>query len=105
MSRTSRDGSNTRFATLEHRDEPRDLLDLWWALARAIVRFADIAVAHRAAFGYPPMPVSIERARRLEVGWRQRLGHQLRDLPSFNDAIEEIRRHFETWRSPEGKSL
>lgn len=91
-----------KWLMLEDRDEPRDLFDLWWALARAGVRFDDIAVAHRAACGYPPMPASIERAARLESGWRQRLEHQLHDLPPFEVALDEVRRHFGAWRSSGG---
>lgn len=92
-----------KWLMLDDRDEPRDLFDLWWAFARADARFDDIAVAHRAAFGYPPMSASIERAARLESGWRQRLEHQLHDLPPFREALDEVRRHFGAWRSSEGR--
>jgi predicted nucleotidyltransferase component of viral defense system len=93
----------SKWLMLDDRNEPRDLFDLWWALARASVRFDDIAVAHRAAYGYPPMPASIERAARLESEWRQRLGHQLHDLPPFREALDEVRRHFDSWRSSKGR--
>jgi predicted nucleotidyltransferase component of viral defense system len=88
-----------KWLMLESRDEPRDLFDLWWAFAREDVRFDDLAVAHRAAFGYPPMSASIERAARLERAWRQRLEHQLNNLLPFGEALDAVRRHFETWRS------
>jgi len=93
-----------KWLMLGDRDEPRDLFDLWWALARAGARFEDIAVAHRATYGYPPMSASMEHATRLERGWRQRLEHQLRDLPPFRGAMDEVRRHFEAWRSSDGGS-
>lgn len=90
-----------KWLMLDDRDEPRDLFDLWWGLSRGGVGFEVIADAHRVAIGYPPMPASIESAARLEHRWEQRLAHQTHDLPSFRVALEEVRRHFDGWRSSE----
>jgi predicted nucleotidyltransferase component of viral defense system len=88
-----------KWLMLDDREEPRDLFDLWWALTEERVPFDTIAVAHRVAYGYPPMPASIERAARLEGRWEQRLAHQMHDLPPFTAALDEVRHHFDSWRS------
>lgn len=50
------------------------------------------------------MPASIERAARLEGRWEQRLAHPMHDLPPFTAALDELRRHFDTWRSSVAQS-
>ena len=88
-----------KWMMLDDREEPRDLFDLHWALTHADVPFGELADAHEAVYGYPPMPASIERAARLEARWEQRLAHQLRDLPAFGDVLADVRQRFDGWRA------
>lgn len=87
-----------KWLMLEDRDEPRDLFDLWWGLTQEGIQFEALAKAHEARYRYAPTPASIERARRLERAWTQRLGYQLSGLPSFQEALSAVRRLFESWR-------
>lgn len=88
-----------KWLMLEARREPRDLFDLWWALRQQGVAFSEIAGAHMAVYGYPPMRASVDEAARLETGWEQRLRYQRKDLPPFGDVLSAIRTEFESWRS------
>ncbi len=88
----------SKWLMLDDRDEPRDLFDLWWALTREVIAFADIADAHRVMYGHPPMLSSIERAKRLGGAWEQRLAHQLSDPPPFEEALDVIEAAFGEWR-------
>lgn len=87
-----------KWMMLDDREEPRDLFDLWWGLARQEVRFENIAAAHRQCYGYGPMSASIERARRLGTAWMERLSHQLSDLPPFATVLATIEQAFTKWR-------
>ncbi len=89
----------SKWLMLDDRDEPRDLFDLWWGITRQGVSFAEIAEVHRAKYGYPPMPASIERARKLGLAWQQRLAHQLQDLPAFDDTLNAVEAAFREWRA------
>lgn len=86
-----------KWLMLDDRDEPRDLFDLWWALAREAIPFATIAAGHRAKYGYAPMPASIEQARKLGRAWQQRLAYQVVDLPTFDEAIAVVETAFREW--------
>jgi predicted nucleotidyltransferase component of viral defense system len=88
-----------KWIMLDDRDEPRDLYDLWWALAREEVDFTIVAVAHKTMYGYPPSEGCIDRASRLESRWTERLEHQIRGLVAFEEALGAVRSHFEAWRS------
>ena len=88
----------SKWLMLDDRGEPRDLFDLWWALTREVIAFADIADAHRVMYGYPPMLSSIERAQRLGGAWEQRLARQLSDLPPFEEVLDVIEAAFGEWR-------
>lgn len=88
----------SKWVMLDDRDEPRDLFDLWWGLAREGIPFEVLANAHEAKYRYPPMPASIERARRLERAWTQRLGYQVARLPPFDEVLVAVEQRFESWR-------
>jgi predicted nucleotidyltransferase component of viral defense system len=88
-----------KWMMLDDREEPRDLYDLYWALGRRGVDSEGIAAAFEVAYGYPPMAASIERAARLDGRWEQRLRHQMQDLVGFGTALDEVRFHFEEWRT------
>ena len=88
-----------KWLMLDDRDEPRDLFDLWWGIGREGIPFGAITEACATRYGYTPMPASIEKARRLERAWTQRLGYQLADLPSFGDVLSTIERAFDAWRA------
>jgi uncharacterized protein len=92
-----------KWLMLDDRHEPRDLFDLWWAISQEGVDFAEIATAHRVTYGHAPMPSTLERAARLEPAWVQRLAHQRRHLPPFDDVLGAVRKAFESWRSDEGR--
>lgn len=90
-----------KWIMLDDREEPRDLFDLWWALEHGQIAFGDVTSAHRRAHGFPPQPASIERAARLGSRWRERLQHQIRDLPEFEQALARVREAFESRRRSE----
>lgn len=79
------------------RREPRDLYDVWAALKIFGVAFRDIAMGHKAKYGYLPQLYSLKRARQLENLWDQRLGHQLANLPTFGDVYAHVLQAFEDW--------
>lgn len=84
-----------KWIMLDDRQEPRDLFDLWWAINHERISFGHIASAHRRTYGFPPQPASIERAERLGSRWGERLQHQIRDLPAFDDALTDVRAAFD----------
>lgn len=83
---------------LNDRREPRDLFDVWSGLTRFEIPFDDLDRGHRARYGYPPSPGSLDNVRSLEPLWETRLAHQLADLPSFAKVFREVKREFESWR-------
>jgi predicted nucleotidyltransferase component of viral defense system len=91
-----------KWLMLDDRMEPRDLYDLWWALERERIGFEDIARVYRQVYGLPPRRASIERAVRLESGWRQRLDHQMRKPPSFEIVLTAVRDRFDAWHASTG---
>jgi predicted nucleotidyltransferase component of viral defense system len=81
----------SKWGMLDERDEPRDLFDVWFALTQAAVPFEALALGHRARFGYDPIPAFLTRAERLRHAWRERLGHQVRELPEFDVVLGDVR--------------
>lgn len=80
----------SKWGMLDDRDEPRDLFDLWFAVARARVPFSEVARGHEARYGYGPHPNFLAGARRLEPLWRDRLAHQMSDLPDFAEVLDTL---------------
>ncbi len=90
---------------LDDRTEPRDLFDLWWGLCRATVPFAAVAAGHQALYRFPPVRQFLSAAAgRLEAAWRERLEHQLSDLPAFGAVFRAVLEAYDGWDSA-GKPL
>lgn len=79
------------------RKEPRDLFDIWAGLQRR-VPFAEIARGHEAKYGYLPTVQPLKQAVDLSRLWEERLGHQLADLPAFEDVHADVASAFQAWR-------
>ena len=79
---------------LDERAEPRDLYDLWFGLTHFHIEWAELVRAHRDRYGFAPVP-SNTRRRGLRDRWEGRLGHQIRDLPTFDEVERELRWHVE----------
>jgi predicted nucleotidyltransferase component of viral defense system len=92
----------SKWGMLDDRDEPRDLFDLWFALTKARVPFDTVASGHRARYGHNPIPAFLSRARRLEQTWRVRLAHQMKELPEFDTAFDDVRSLVEKWATDHG---
>lgn len=88
-----------KWLMLDDRDEPRDLFDLWWGLTREDVAFDDVATAHHARYGYKPMPISLKRFAQLETRWHERLEHQIRNPPRFDEVRTAVRESFDSWNA------
>lgn len=86
-----------KWLMLDDRDEPRDLFDLWWGFTREAIAFRNVAEAHVARYGYAPPRLPIQKARRLERPWNERLSHQLARLPPFEEARSTVEAIFEAW--------
>jgi hypothetical protein len=66
------------------------------------VPFEALASGHRARFGYDPIPSFLTRAERLRRAWRERLAHQMKDLPEFDVVLGDVRSIVEEWESNRG---
>lgn len=82
---------------LQDRKEPRDLYDLWAALCKFEVPFADIVAGYKEKYGRVPIKNFIDLSRRHEELWEERLAHQVPDLPSFKEAQGAVRKRAEEW--------
>ena len=80
------------------RTEPRDLYDLWYLITNNNLQVAELrneieaklAFRRRMAVGiFGAIAVKEERLRRL---WTSRLGHQMNDLPEFEDVFRSVQR-------------
>lgn len=78
------------------RKEPRDLFDIWAGLQRS-VSFDEIARGHEAKYGYLPTVHPLKQALDLSRLWEERLGHQLADLPAFEDVHADVASAFRLW--------
>lgn len=92
----------SKWGMLDERDEPRDLYDVWFALKSAFVPFEALASGHRARYGYDPIPSFLTRAERLRRAWRERLAHQMKDLPEFDVVLGDVRSIVEEWEANRG---
>jgi predicted nucleotidyltransferase component of viral defense system len=78
------------------RNEPRDLYDLWYLLDATDSRIADlrgeldIKLAHRQRVAAGIEQAIATKAERLRRLWAVRLGHQMSELPPFDDVFREI---------------
>lgn len=86
-----------KWGMLDDRDEPRDLFDVWWAMTQAGLPFEQLAMGHRARYGYDPLRGFLERAERLREPWRERLGYQMKDLPDFDAVLAAVGSAFDAW--------
>lgn len=86
---------------LEDRGEPRDLYDLWTGLTKFGVPFETIETGHRARYGCPPARAGLRACRRpqFQDRWETRLRHQLPDLPSLDEVVNEVEAIFDSWAS------
>jgi predicted nucleotidyltransferase component of viral defense system len=92
----------SKWDMLDERDEHRDLFDVWFALRNASVPFEALASGHRARYGHDPSPSFLTRAERLRRAWRERLAHQVKDLPGFDVVLGDVRSIVEEWESDRG---
>lgn len=89
----------SKWFMLNDRKEPRDLFDLWAGLIKFGVTFDEVAKGHRARYGYKPSIGSLHEAKHLKQLWETRLGHQMADLPSFEEAYGDVAQCFKEWSS------
>jgi len=82
---------------LDDRREPRDLFDLWSGICLRAIPLDSVADAFRAKYRAKPRLWRIERARKLEAAWEERLGHQVGDLLPFRDVFGEIHARVQAW--------
>jgi len=82
---------------LDDRKEPRDLYDLWSGICVRAVPLNSVANAFSAKYRAKPTLWRIERARKLEVAWGERLAHQVNDLPPFQEVFSEVYAEVQAW--------
>jgi hypothetical protein len=82
---------------LDERKEPRDLFDLWFGICVREVALVSVAEAFRTKYRAEPSMWRIERARKLEAAWDERLAHQINDLPPFRDVFGEVYARVRAW--------
>ncbi|MGZ5307361.1 MAG: nucleotidyl transferase AbiEii/AbiGii toxin family protein, partial [Actinomycetota bacterium] len=83
---------------VDDRSEPRDLFAVWWGLCREGNDFADLARGHLAKYGFRPVRQVLNEARkRLPGRWEERLAHQLRALPEFDQVLRQVAGRYEAW--------
>lgn len=75
------------------------LFDLWAAISKFEVSFDEIAKGHKARYGYAPNSGALHGAKRLQDLWEVRLGHQIPELPTFDEAYASVTDAFTVWRS------
>jgi predicted nucleotidyltransferase component of viral defense system len=89
----------SKWGMLDDRDEPRDLFDVWFALTQALVPFEALALGYRARYGHDPIPAFLKRAERLRRSWQERLIHQMKNLPDFDEVLGSVRAIVQDWES------
>ena len=82
---------------LDDRKEPRDLFDLWYGVCVRGVPLDTIADAFRAKYSGTPGVWRVERARRVERAWEERLAHQVKELPPFSDVFGALHSKVQAW--------
>jgi predicted nucleotidyltransferase component of viral defense system len=94
-----------KWLILEERHEPRDLFDLWWGLCRDGVDFADLAAGHVARYRFTPVRRILTGAvKRIGPAWEERLAHQVRSLPAFDEVVADVLESYDAWER-EGKRV
>lgn len=82
---------------LDDRKEPRDLFDLWFGICVRGVPLDSVADAFRAKYSAKPSVWRVERARKLEAAWEERLAHQVEDLPPFREVFGQAHAKVQAW--------
>ncbi len=82
---------------LDDRKEPRDLFDLWYGVCVRGVPLDPVAEAFRAKYSGTLGLWRVERARRVEAAWEERLTHQVRELPPFSDVFNALHSKVQAW--------
>ncbi|MCI0634921.1 MAG: hypothetical protein L0206_13540 [Actinobacteria bacterium] len=82
---------------LDDRKEPRGLFDLWSGICVREVSLDWVAEGFEAKYRAKPSLWRIERARKLEAAWEERLAHQVNDLPPFRDVYGQVRARVRAW--------
>ena len=82
---------------LDDRKEPRDLFDLWYGVCVRSVPLDPVADAFRAKYLAKPGLWRVERARKLEAAWEERLAHQVNDLPPFKEVFGAVHARVQAW--------
>jgi hypothetical protein len=83
---------------LDDRKEARDLFDLWHGICVRGVPLDSVADAFRAKYSAKPSLWRVERARKLEAAWEERLTHQVNNLPPFSEVSGRSMRGFRLGR-------
>lgn len=82
---------------LDDRKEPRDLYDLWTGICGRGLPLDSVADAFEAKYLAKPSLWRIERARKVEAAWEERLAHQVNDLPPFGEVFGEVHATVLAW--------
>jgi predicted nucleotidyltransferase component of viral defense system len=82
---------------LDDRKEPRDLFDLWSGICVREVSLDSVSEGFRAKYRAKPSLWRIERARKLEAAWEDRLAHQVNALPPFRNVFGEVHARVQAW--------
>jgi predicted nucleotidyltransferase component of viral defense system len=82
---------------LDGRKEPRDLYDLWSGICVREVSLESVAEGFKAKYRAKPSLWRIDRARKLDVAWDERLAHQVNDLPPFREVFGQVYARVQTW--------
>jgi predicted nucleotidyltransferase component of viral defense system len=94
-----------KWIILEERYDPRDLFDVWWGLCREDVDFADLAAGHVAKYRFTPVRRILTGAmKRMGPAWDERLAHQVRSLPAFDEVVADVLEIYDAWER-EGKRV
>jgi predicted nucleotidyltransferase component of viral defense system len=82
---------------LDDRKEPRDLFDLWYGVCVRGVLLEPVADAFMAKYSAKLSLWRLERARKLEAAWEERLAHQVDGLPPFADVFGAVQAKAQAW--------
>jgi predicted nucleotidyltransferase component of viral defense system len=81
------------------RNEPRDLYDLWFLTDSAGIELQDLVPAIQEKLRFRGRQIAgteeniLAKETRLKALWTTRLGHQIAQLPEFEEVFRAVRRH------------